>query len=60
MTVVEQAAEPGGCVATVRASHGRGRLELGAYEHGGIRGAGVADDLELESRFGLDCSCATR
>ena len=32
---------------------GRGRLEVGAYEHGGIRGSGVVGDLELEARFGL-------
>jgi beta-carotene ketolase (CrtO type) len=32
---------------------GRGRLEAGAYELGGIRGSGVAAALELEARFGL-------
>jgi beta-carotene ketolase (CrtO type) len=32
---------------------GRGRLEVGAYEHGGLRGSGVAAELELETRFGL-------
>ncbi|HEX6678251.1 MAG TPA: NAD(P)/FAD-dependent oxidoreductase [Actinomycetes bacterium] len=51
--VVEAAAEPGGCIHTVDLPEGRGRLELGAYEHGGIRGSGVAADLELEGRFGL-------
>ena len=52
VTVVEQAPEPGGCIATVELPDGRGRLELGAYVHGGIRASGVADDLELE-RHGL-------
>ncbi len=52
--VVEQAAQPGGCVATEQLPSGAGRLELGAFEHSGIRASGVADDLELESRFGLE------
>lgn len=52
VTVVEQAPEPGGCIATVELPDGRGRLELGAYVHGGIRASGVADDLEL-ARHGL-------
>ena len=52
VTVVEQAPEPGGCIATVELPDGRGRLELGAYVHGGIRASGVADELELE-RHGL-------
>ncbi len=51
--VLEAADEPGGCIATLDLPDGRGRLELGAYEHGGIRASGVARDLELESRFGL-------
>ncbi len=51
--VVEAAPQPGGCVATVELPNGAGRLELGAYEHGGLRASGVADDLELESRHGL-------
>ena len=51
--VLEAAATPGGCIHTVDLPGGRGRLEVGAYEHGGLRGSGVADDLELESRFGL-------
>ena len=54
VVVVEQAAEPGGCVATEQLPSGAGRLELGAFEHSGIRASGVADDLELESRFGLE------
>lgn len=53
VVVVEQAAEPGGCVATVELADGAGRLELGAFEHNGIRASGVADELELEARFGL-------
>jgi beta-carotene ketolase (CrtO type) len=51
--VLEAADSPGGCICTVDLPGGRGRLEVGAYEHGGIRGSGVADDLELERRFGL-------
>ena len=53
VVVLEAAASPGGCIHTVELPGGRGRLEVGAYEHGGIRGSGVAGDLELESRFGL-------
>jgi beta-carotene ketolase (CrtO type) len=52
VTVLERAPEPGGCIATVELPDGRGRLELGAYVHGGIRASGVAADLELE-RHGL-------
>jgi beta-carotene ketolase (CrtO type) len=51
--VLEAAATPGGCIHTVDLPGGRGRLEVGAYEHGGIRGSGVAAELELEARFGL-------
>ncbi|HTE70861.1 MAG TPA: NAD(P)/FAD-dependent oxidoreductase [Actinomycetes bacterium] len=53
VVVLEAAATPGGCIHTVDLPDGRGRLEVGAYEHGGIRGSGVAADLELEARFGL-------
>jgi beta-carotene ketolase (CrtO type) len=53
VTVLEAADTPGGCIHTVELPGGRGRLELGAYEHGGIRGSGVAAELELETRFGL-------
>jgi beta-carotene ketolase (CrtO type) len=51
--VLEAAQTPGGCIHTIELPDGRGRLELGAYEHGGIRASGVVQDLELESRFGL-------
>ena len=53
VVVLEAAATPGGCIHTVELPGGRGRLEVGAYEHGGLRGGGVAADLELEARFGL-------
>ena len=53
VTVVEQGDEAGGCISTVNLPDGRGRLEIGAYEHGGILGSGVADDLEL-ARHGLE------
>ena len=52
VTVLESSHSPGGCIYTEDQPSGN-RLELGAYEHGGIRGSGVADDLELESKFGL-------
>ena len=45
--VLEAAGTPGGCIHTVDLPGGRGRLEVGAYEHGGIRASGVAADLEL-------------
>jgi beta-carotene ketolase (CrtO type) len=51
--VLEQSDTVGGCINTRDLPDGRGRLELGAYEHGGIRGSGVAADLELETRYGL-------
>jgi beta-carotene ketolase (CrtO type) len=52
--VVEAADALGGCIHTVELPAGAGRLELGAYEIGGIVGSGVADDLELTTRWGLD------
>jgi len=54
VTVLEASDTPGGCIYTKDLPDGQGRLELGAYEHGGIRGSGVAADLELETRYGLD------
>lgn len=51
--VLEAAPEPGGCIATMDLPNGRGRIELGAYEHGGIRASGVVDDLMLEADYGL-------
>ena len=53
VVVLEASQTPGGCIQTVELGEGRGRLELGAYEHGGIRASGVSGDLELESRYGL-------
>lgn len=46
--------QPGGCIYTVDLESGAGRLELGMFEHSGIRASGVAEELELETRFGLD------
>jgi beta-carotene ketolase (CrtO type) len=60
VTVLEAADTPGGCIHTVELRGGRGRLELGAYEHGGIRGSGVAGDLELETASGCASTAATR
>lgn len=51
--VLEQSDTPGGCINTRELPDGSGKLELGAYEHGGIVGSGVAAELELESRHGL-------
>jgi beta-carotene ketolase (CrtO type) len=53
VAVLEAADTPGGCIDTIDLPHGRGRLELGAYEHGGLRASGVCEELELESRFEL-------
>mgnify|MGYP000971779576 FL=1 len=52
VTVLESSHSPGGCIYTEDQPSGN-RLELGAYEHGGIRGSGVAGDLELETKYGL-------
>ena len=40
VTVLESSHSPGGCIYTEDQPSGN-RLELGAYEHGGIRGSGV-------------------
>lgn len=52
VVVLESSDTPGGCINTVDLEDGN-RLEIGAYEHAGIRASGVAADLELESRYGL-------
>ncbi|MCO5314842.1 MAG: NAD(P)/FAD-dependent oxidoreductase [Solirubrobacterales bacterium] len=52
VTVLESSDTPGGCIFTQDQPSGN-RLELGGYEHGGIRASGVTADLELESRYGL-------
>ncbi|MFA9400313.1 MAG: phytoene desaturase family protein [Acidobacteriota bacterium] len=52
VTVLESSHSPGGCIYTEDLEDGN-RLEIGAYEHGGIRASGVTADLELESRYGL-------
>jgi beta-carotene ketolase (CrtO type) len=54
VTVLEASDTPGGCIWTRELPGEHGRLELGAYEHGGIRASGVASDLELETRYGLE------
>jgi beta-carotene ketolase (CrtO type) len=54
VVVVEKEDQPGGCIYTVDLESGVGRLELGMFEHSGIRASGVSADLELETRFGLD------
>lgn len=53
VTVLESSDTPGGCLYTQDQPSGN-RLELGAYEHGGIRASGVTADLELETKYGLD------
>lgn len=53
VTVLESSDTPGGCIYTQDQPSGN-RLELGGYEHGGIRASGVTADLELETRYGLD------
>jgi beta-carotene ketolase (CrtO type) len=53
VTVLESGRQPGGFIQTVELREGAGRLELGAYEHGGLRGSGVAAELELETAWGL-------
>src|SRR5262245_42965661 len=51
--VVEASDDLGGCIHTIDLPDGAGRLELGAYEVGGIVGSGVEHDLELTARWGL-------
>lgn len=54
VVVVERGTEMGGCIQTRELVDGRGRLEVGAYEVGGFVGSGVAHELELTTRWGLD------
>jgi beta-carotene ketolase (CrtO type) len=51
--VLEAGREPGGCLYTVDLPGEDARLEIGGYEHGGLRASGVGAELELETRFGL-------
>jgi beta-carotene ketolase (CrtO type) len=53
VTVLERGHELGGCIYTVDLENPTSRLEIGGYEHGGIRASGVSAELELESRWGL-------
>jgi beta-carotene ketolase (CrtO type) len=54
VTILESAPHPGGCIFTDELPDGQGRLERGAYEHGGIVGTGVAADLQLAENYGLE------
>lgn len=54
VTVLEQGQELGGCIYTVDVEEPSSRLEIGGYEHGGLRASGVSFELELESRWGLE------
>ena len=54
VVVVESWSGPGGCISTIDLPDGRGRLERGAYVHGGLRGSGIVEDLELETKHGLE------
>ena len=56
VVVLEAAATPGGCIHTVELPGGRGRLEVGAYEHGGLRGSGVAGGVMLVPSRGSSCT----
>jgi beta-carotene ketolase (CrtO type) len=53
VTVLERSTDVGGCIYTVDVPDRGARLEIGGYEHGGLRASGVAAELELESRWGL-------
>ena len=53
VTVLERGPELGGCLYTLDIKDLPARLEIGGYEHGGLRASGVSAELELESRWGL-------
>jgi beta-carotene ketolase (CrtO type) len=53
VTVLERGPELGGCIHTLDIDEPPARLEIGGYEHGGLRASGVSFELELESRWGL-------
>jgi beta-carotene ketolase (CrtO type) len=54
VAVLERGPELGGCIHTADLDGAAGRLEIGGYEHGGLRASGVAAELELETRWGLE------
>jgi len=53
VTVLERSAEIGGCIHTLDLEDPTARLEIGGYEHGGLRASGVSAELELEDKWGL-------
>jgi beta-carotene ketolase (CrtO type) len=53
VTVLERGPELGGCLYTLNIEDPPARLEIGGYEHGGLRASGVSAELELESKWGL-------
>lgn len=53
VTVLERGPELGGCIYTLNVEDPPARLEIGGYEHGGLRASGVSAELELESKWGL-------
>ena len=53
VTVLERGPELGGCIYTLNLKDPPARLEVGGYEHGGLRASGVSAELELESKWGL-------
>ena len=59
VAVVEAAVEPGGCIHTVDLPGGTGRLELGAYEHGGLRTVGWLPTWTWRRGAGCGSTCVT-
>jgi beta-carotene ketolase (CrtO type) len=53
VTVLERGPELGGCLYTLDIEDPQARLEIGGYEHGGLRASGVSAELELETKWGL-------
>jgi beta-carotene ketolase (CrtO type) len=53
VTVLERNPELGGCLYTLNLEDPPARLEIGGYEHGGLRASGVSAELELETKWGL-------
>ena len=59
VVVLEAAATPGGCIHTVELPRRRGRLEVGAYEHGGLRGSGKPIAFPMRAASRLDSPGST-
>ena len=60
VVVLESSDTPGGCINTIDLPDGRGKMELGAYEHVGSSVAALLLILSWRAALASASICATR